>query len=166
MPAILDGDIILGIDPGSLKTGFGLINYCRGRFVHVAHGTIVLNGKKNITERLKDLAHDLETILTKYKPTQAAIEDVFLFNNPRAALVLGQARGAALAMLGMHGVTVSSLSPTRVKSLVAGRGRADKFQIANLVALELNIAIPQSQDASDALALALAHGYLLASQAG
>jgi crossover junction endodeoxyribonuclease RuvC len=156
----LAGDIILGIDPGSLRTGFGLIRRFDGQLLHIAHGTIVLDNKKIIAERLKDLAHDLTTIITKYRPTQAVIEDVFLFNNPRSALVLGQARGAALAVLGLHGLVAHSLSPTRVKSLVAGRGRADKFQVAHLVSLELKIAIPESQDSSDALALALAHGYL------
>lgn len=165
MSVAIDGEIILGIDPGSLRTGFGLVKRVDGRLVHIAHGTIVLDGKKNIAERLKDLAHDLTTIISRYRPTSAVIEDVFLFKNPRSALILGQARGASLAILGMHGITAASLSPTRVKSLVAGRGRADKFQVAHLVALELNIAVPQSQDSSDALALALAHGYILAGKA-
>lgn len=153
--------IILGIDPGSLKTGFGLVRSHQGKLSHLAHGTIVLDNKKIIAERIRDLAHDLASIINKYQPTVAVIEDVFLFNNPRSALVLGQARGAALAILGTHNIYAHTLSPTRVKSLVAGRGRADKFQVAQLVALELNIALPSSSDASDALALAVAQGYVL-----
>lgn len=151
----------MGIDPGSLKTGFGLVQSRCGALSHVAHGTIVLDNKKIIAERIRDLSHDLSSIIKKYQPTVAVIEDVFLFNNPRSALVLGQARGAALAMLGLHNIYAHTLSPTRVKSLVAGRGRADKYQVAQLVALQLNIALPSSPDASDALALAVAQGYLL-----
>lgn len=149
------------MDPGSLRTGFGLIECIDGRVVHVAHGTIVLDGKKSITLRLKDLAMDLSTIIDKYRPTNAVVEDVFLFNNPRSALVLGQARGAILGVLGLSNIGVVSMAPTRVKSLVAGRGKAQKFQVAELVSLELNITTPESKDASDALALALAGAYLM-----
>lgn len=154
-----EGAILLGIDPGSLRTGFGVIAREQGVVRHVAHGTVVLDAKKKLSERLADLAHDLKTIIDKYEPDLAVVEDVFFCKNPRSALVLGQARGAALAVLGLKNVSVEVLSPTQVKSLVAGRGRAQKFQIAQIVALELGIAVPQSEDASDALALALARHY-------
>ena len=147
---------ILGIDPGSLRTGFGVISAGNGTLRHIAHGTIILDAKKNLSERLADLARDLTTVLGKYRPERAVVEDIFFFKNARSALVLGQARGAALAILGLHAIPIEVLSPTRVKSLIAGRGRAQKFQIAQIVALELGIALPQSEDASDALALALA----------
>lgn len=150
---------ILGIDPGSLRTGFGVVERHGARVVHVAHGTIALDAKKIVSERLRDLSLDLASIIDKYLPTVAAVEDVFLFKNARSALVLGQARGAALAVLGLRGVPVLSLTPTAIKSLIAGRGRAQKFQVAHMVSLELGIAIPQSKDASDALAIALARAH-------
>lgn len=151
------GRIILGIDPGSLKTGFGLVCMELGRVKHIAHGTIVLDKKQNVTTRLVDLANDLTTIVEKYRPTMAVVEDVFLFKNPRSALVLGQARGAVLATLGVRGILIQTLSPTAVKSMITGSGRAQKFQVATMIAMALDIASPQSTDASDALALALAY---------
>lgn len=165
MPLRFGAHVILGIDPGSLKTGFGLISCLDGRMTHVAHGTIVLDKRKTIAERLADLAVDIATIIEKYRPHRAAVEDVFLFKNPRSALVLGQARGAVLAILGTHGIAIDTLSPTRVKSLTVGRGTAKKFQVAQLVALELGISPPTSEDASDALAIALACAHVMDARA-
>lgn len=148
--------VILGIDPGSLRTGFGIVHVCGRRIVHVAHGTIMLDKQKQITERLGDLAHDMAALLQKYKPERAAVEDVFFAKHAHASLILGQARGAILAMLGLYHIKVQALSPTAIKSITAGHGRAQKFQVASMVALELNIPIPTHEDASDALAIALA----------
>lgn len=149
--------LILGIDPGTLRCGFGIIEKasCR-KLSHVSHGTIVLDAHKTINERLQDLSHDLSLLLEKYKPDCAVVEDIFVYKNARSALLLGQARGVVLAVLGLHKIPTFSLSPTAAKSLVAGSGRAQKFQIAHMVALQLNIEIPTSPDASDALSLALA----------
>lgn len=149
-------ELILGIDPGSLRTGFGIIKKRESSICHVTHGTIILSREKDISLRLSELAKDLSALIEKHQPKIAVVEDVFFFKNPRSALVLGQARGAILAILGLHGVIVQTLTPTEVKLLVAGRGRAQKFQVAQLIALELGIVPPSSSDASDALALALA----------
>lgn len=154
-------DIILGIDPGSLRTGFGLIDCSKRPFCHLAHGTIVLSAKLSLSERLRDLATDIATVIDKYRPTRAVVEDVFLFNNPRSALILGQARGAALAVLGLRGVPVESLSATRIKSLITGNGQAKKFQVAHMVSIALNIDIPHSEDSSDALAIAMALAHIV-----
>jgi len=191
-------EVILGIDPGSLRTGFGLITL-KGCFKstdaknpreresgldtdqtregkdsevghlkqpevtisHLSHGTIVLNKTKDSLERLQDLAVDLSLLIKKYRPTRAVIEDVFLYKNARSALILGQARGVALAVFGLHKIPISSLATTKVKLLIAGQGQAQKFQVANWVALRLNIAPILSADASDALALALAEAHLM-----
>jgi crossover junction endodeoxyribonuclease RuvC len=161
VPAFDAGQIILGIDPGSLRTGFGLVVNRAGRIDHLSHGTILLDQRKSIPERLADLAADMAVLIDKYRPEHAAVEDVFLFKNPRSALVLGQARGAVLAALGMSKIPIETMSPTRVKSLIAGRGKAKKFQVAELVALELGINPPTSADASDALAIALACARIL-----
>lgn len=151
--------IVLGIDPGSLKTGFGIIKLNKSGISHVAHGAIILDKKKSLASRINDLAHDLNTVIKKYNPSIAVVEDVFYCKNARSALILGQARGAALALLGLYKIEVEALSPTAVKLMVAGHGRAEKFQVAMMVAKDLGIDIPKHEDASDALALALALGY-------
>jgi|SRR5579871_97432 len=152
-----DGHVILGLDPGSLRTGFGVLKRMGTDIIHLDHGTIVLSGKKMISDRLRELALDVSHLVATYKPHHAVVEDVFFFKNPHSALVLGQARGAILAVLGLNQIMVQTLSPTKVKSLVSGHGRAQKFQLARMVALELDIQEPTSEDASDALALALAY---------
>lgn len=153
--------IIIGIDPGSLRTGFAIIAVpSSGVPSHISHGTIVLDAHKKLSERLADLAQDLSVLIDKYQPDHAAVEDVFFCKNARSALILGQARGVALALLGLKAIPVEAFSPTQVKSMIAGRGRALKSQLAHIVALRLGIAVPQSEDASDALAIALAHALL------
>lgn len=151
--------VIIGIDPGSLRTGFGIVADHGDKIVHVAHGTIVLDKTMILSDRLADLAIDLATIIKKYQPDHAAVEDVFLFKNPRSALVLGQARGAAIAVFGMNKIKTTTFAPTKIKALVSGRGRAQKFQVAQMVALQLGIIMPTSKDAADALAIALACAY-------
>lgn len=156
------GEVILGIDPGSLKTGFGALRLLpNGNIEHISHGLLLLSPKKTLPDRLADLAQDLKELLAGLRPNHAVIEDVFFHKNPQSALVLGQARGALLAMLGLHGIRPTAMSATQVKSLIAGRGHAKKFQVAQIVALELNINVPEREDASDALALALAHAFTL-----
>lgn len=154
-------EIILGIDPGSLRTGFGIVSYSKDKIIHITHGTIILDKSKPLVARLRDLAFDLNTIVNKYKPTLAAVEEVFVYKNPRSALILGQARGAALAIMGMNDISLSSFSASQVKAIIMGHGRAAKFQIAQAVAISLNIAIPESLDAADALALAMTKAYAM-----
>lgn len=154
--------IIIGIDPGSLRTGFAIIAVAgTGSLSHVSHGTIVLDANKTVSERLGLLAQDLTVLLDKYQPHHAAVEDVYFCKNARSALILGQARGVALGLLGLRGIGVQAFSPTQVKSMIAGRGRALKSQLAHIVALRLGIAVPDSEDASDALAIALAHALVV-----
>jgi crossover junction endodeoxyribonuclease RuvC len=151
--------LILGIDPGNLRCGFGLLAKSpTGAFCHRAHGTIILDARKIMVERLSDLAEDLSTIIGRYKPIYAVVEDVFFFKNPRSALALGQARGVALGVLALNQIKIHTFSPTAVKAFVTGHGRAQKFQVAHMIAHEREIEIPASPDASDALALALALG--------
>lgn len=148
--------VILGIDPGSLTTGFGLVRCTQSGIYHLAHGTAILAANKSLAERLGDLAHDLNTIIDQYSPERVAVEDIFVLKNARSALILGQARGAVLAVMGLRKIPVIALSPTAVKSRLTGNGRAKKFQVAHMVALRLGIPLPKSEDASDALALAIA----------
>lgn len=153
--------LILGIDPGTLRCGFGLIEKSsHKRLSHVSHGTIILDAHKALNERLQDLSCDLSILIEKYKPDCAVVEDIFVYKNARSALLLGQARGVAIAVLGLNKIPTFSLSPSAAKALVAGSGRAQKLQLAHMVALQLNIEIPKSQDASDALSLALAQAFV------
>lgn len=152
---------IFGVDPGTLRCGFGIIEKasCK-KLSHLSHGTIVLDASKPINNRLQDLACDLSTLIEKYRPDCAVVEDVFFCKNARSALVLGQARGVVLAVLGLNHVPTFTLSASAAKALVSGSGRAQKFQVAHMVALQLNIEIPKSSDASDALSLALAQAFI------
>jgi crossover junction endodeoxyribonuclease RuvC len=153
---------IIGFDPGSIKTGFGVIDVLGPqKLIHVSHGTIFLGNKNNLEIRLKELADASLLILKKYQPKYAAIEDVFFSKSARSALVLGQARGVLIASLAMQNLLAQSISPTSVKSLVAGHGRAQKFQIKKMVALHLNISEPEQEDAADALGVAVALGFKL-----
>lgn len=154
--------IIAGFDPGSLITGFGLVALEQdGTISHIAQGVIRLNPKDRLEDRLKSLAQDLSKILTNYSPKVAIVENVFSYKNLRSALVLAQARGAIIATLGLFDIPTHDLTPTAIKLIITGRGRAEKFQVAEMVALELKIKAPSSQDASDALAAAMALGLKL-----
>ena len=117
--------LILGIDPGTLRCGFGIIEKYSGQKInHISHGVIVLDAHKSAHERLQDLACDLSTLIQKYKPDCAVVEDVFVYKNARSALLLGQARGVVLAVLGLSSIPTHTLSPTVAKSIITGHGRA------------------------------------------
>lgn len=153
--------LFLGVDPGSLVTGFGVVRReINGHIEHVAHGVIKLNAQKNPSERLMDLAVDMQKLLAHYSPEWAAIEEVFFCKNAQSALILGQARGVILGVLGLMQIPVVNIAPTEAKLLVTGRGRALKSQVAKMVSLRLNVPVPTHEDASDALGIALAAALL------
>jgi len=148
---------ILGVDPGSRKTGFGILDVSAdGRVLKcVEHGVFYLDVDTTPVQRLGELAHRLRELVDIYKPQRAIIEDVFMSNNPRSALILGQARGVVLGILGLEKISIFSYAPTFVKQQITGRGRADKKQVAHMVCAMLNLAKPPAEDAADALALAI-----------
>lgn len=151
---------ILGIDPGSQRTGFAILNADRGRIEHVSSGTIVLDSKKAIETRLVVLNDDLENLIEKYEPSEMAIETVFFAKNAQSALRLGEVRGVVLRQAAHHGLKIFEYAPAEVKSAVGGSGRAQKDQLARLLRLFLKLPPNfkfQSPDHSDALAIALAH---------
>ena len=145
---------ILGIDPGSSATGFGVIERLDGDVVHVAHGVIRAAGEP-LSERLHRLHGAVCGVIERYGPELAAVEQVFVAASPRSALVLGQARGAVLAALGGAGLGVREFSAAEVKKAVTGQGRADKTQVQRMVRRLLGLERAPAQDAADALALAL-----------
>ena len=150
---------ILGIDPGSRITGYGLINTRGSQLEFGACGTIRTAGEKDFSRRLLVIFSDLSEIIRSYEPEAAAVEEVFLARDPRAALKLGHARGAAVVAALHQGLQVFNYSPRRVKQTVAGYGHADKAQIQYMVRMLLGLNAAPSSDAADALALAICHAH-------
>ncbi len=149
---------IIGIDPGSQFTGWGILDsQTNGNLVHVASGVLKLPREKFLGLKLVFLVEKLENLLTQYQPLQGAIENIFAARYPQAALILGQARGVALYTLMKYGLPVSEYAPSQIKQCTGGSGRADKQQIQRLVQLLLNLPELPPTDAADALAIAITH---------
>ena len=148
---------VLGVDPGSGATGFGLIERKGGAIQHLRHGVLRPPRGADLAERLNFLHRELLAIMTLDRPEIVVVERVFIATNPRSALVLGQARGAILASLGAAGVRVAELAARQVKKAVTGSGAADKAQMQMMVARLLSLDTPPPTDAADALALALTY---------
>ncbi|MGD9600511.1 MAG: crossover junction endodeoxyribonuclease RuvC [Gammaproteobacteria bacterium] len=150
--------LILGIDPGSRITGYGVIRMDRQRATHIAHGCIEV-GELPFADRLCRIFDVLGDVLQAHQPAEAAVEKVFVNRNVESALKLGQARGAALVAVAKAGLAVFEYAPNEIKQAIVGRGHADKGQVQHMVRTLL--ALPESPrtDAADALAIALCHGH-------
>lgn len=148
---------VLGVDPGSRHCGWGVVERTGSRLVAVAWGRVSPSPSRPLCARLGEIAAGLASVIAEHRPDHASVERVFHGVSSRSLIVLAEARGAVLGELGRSGLTVSELTPAEIKSAVAGSGRADKGQVARMVALQL--ALPASRppaDATDALAAALA----------
>jgi len=150
---------VLGIDPGSSVTGFGIVERADGRVVHVGHGTIRPPRKDPLERRLAFIHEHLSEMISVYEPEVAVIERVFISSNPRSALVLGHARGVALAAASSAGLSVAELAPRAVKKAVVGTGNATKQQVQEMVRRLLALESVPPQDAADALAIAIGHAH-------
>ncbi|MDN0075717.1 crossover junction endodeoxyribonuclease RuvC [Crenobacter sp. SG2303] len=148
---------ILGIDPGSRITGFGVIDVIGQQRHYVASGCIRTPQGAPLTERVKVLVDGLFDVIATYRPTESAIEQVFVNVNPAATLMLGQARGACLSALVMRDLPVAEYTALQVKQSVVGHGKAPKEQVQYMVVTMLNLSGTPQADAADALAVALAH---------
>ena len=149
---------VLGIDPGSVITGYGLIESDGARSFHLAHGHIRVKGD-SFPERLGHIHAALGEIINQWQPQEAAIEQVFLSNNPMSALKLGQARGAAITAAISRQITVAEYAPRLVKKVVTGSGAADKQQVQTMVRAMLQIEATLQVDAADGLAIAICHAH-------
>jgi len=147
---------ILGVDPGSRRTGYGVVDANGGRISYLAHGVIAA-GNGEFTERLAVLFEGLSEVIASHQPECVAMEDVFMARNAASALKLGQARGALIAACAHAGLKVAPYSPTKVKQAVTGFGRAEKGQIQHMILLLLKPPSPLQEDAADALAVAICH---------
>jgi crossover junction endodeoxyribonuclease RuvC len=148
---------ILGIDPGSVVTGFGVVDSEAGRLIHVAHGTLRPSPHASPAHRLHYLHQAISEVVRDHAPDTAVVEQVFVSASARSALVLGQARGVALAAVSSAGRPVIEYSASRIKLAVTGNGRADKAQVQNMVRRLLELDRPPARDAADALAAAICH---------
>jgi crossover junction endodeoxyribonuclease RuvC len=149
---------ILGIDPGSRVCGYGVIDERGGELAYVECGLLTAPEERPMEERLGELARGLREVIGELRPELVAIEDVFSHQNPRSAIALAQARGMALAVVGLCGLSVASYAPALVKKAVSGSGRADKTQIARMVQALIGLRSLPRADATDALAVAITHG--------
>jgi len=150
--------IVLGIDPGSEKTGYGIVEAKGNNFKALTWGIIEVVGLPTFPGRLKEIHKKLSLIVDRYSPDFASVEDIFYSRNVKSALKLGHTRGAILLSLELSGVPSFSYTPLEIKKALVGYGRADKQQVNEMVKILLNLRdarIPL--DASDALAAALCH---------
>ncbi|MDO3379212.1 crossover junction endodeoxyribonuclease RuvC [Geoalkalibacter halelectricus] len=150
---------ILGIDPGSRATGYGLIEKQGNRLRHLDNGVILTGGEAPLSERLGIIYRDLGGVIDRYAPTVMAVEQIFLARNALSALKLGHARGVALLAGIHHELPVFEYTALQVKSAVVGYGRADKAQIQAMVRVLLALPEIAQEDASDALAVAICHAH-------
>ena len=152
---------ILGIDPGSRITGYGVIELDRGSSRYIDSGCIRTDLSQPLAGRLKVIFESVRQLILEYRPNEFAIEQVFMHRNADSALKLGQARGASICAAALAGLPVSEYAPRLGKQAVVGRGGAAKEQVQHMVIVLLKLQSRLQPDAADALAIALCHGHTL-----
>ena len=155
------GHRILGIDPGSLITGIGIIDTRGDKIKYVYHEAVRSNAKNAFPERMRNIYKQVQRIVQTYQPTQVAIEQVFMHRNADSALKLGQARAAAMSATFYADLPVHEYAAKLIKQAVVGKGGAAKEQVQHMVGFLLNIKDPIQADAADALAVAICHSNFL-----
>lgn len=149
---------ILGIDPGTATVGWAIIIEERGNLDPLAYGHITTFKKNKTAARLREISSDLEEIIKKYRPNEAAVEDIFFFKNLKTVIKVSQARGAILLTLEKMKIEIAEYTPLQVKQAITGYGRADKKQIQLMTQKILKLKnLPKPDDAADAIAIALCH---------
>jgi len=152
---------ILGIDPGLEHTGYGVIAVSGNTHRFIAAGRISTSPSLPLPQRLMKIAEGLAAVITQHQPTHAAVEEVFVNMNPKSSLKLGQARGVSLLVPAQAGLPVAEYAARLVKQSIVGKGNAEKAQVAHMVKVLLPQSSATSEDASDALAVALTHAHHL-----
>ena len=152
--------IVLGIDPGTASTGYGVISFDGRDSVAVAQGTVRTGPRESPERRLAAIQAAIHDLIVAHAPVAVALESLFIGTNPRTIMSVCQARGAALAVCGAHGIVCTEYAPAQVKTTVCGFGGAGKQQVMRMVGQLLSLpAAPESDHAADALALALCHAW-------
>lgn len=149
--------IVVGIDPGSRHMGWGILSALGNRLEHIAHGVIDADDDLPLSERLVIIDDGLREVLARYRPTEAGVESIFYAKDATAAAKLGHARGVILLALQRQNVAIHEYPPALVKRAVGASGRAEKSQVARIVMSILRLKETPRVDASDALAIAIAH---------
>ena len=155
--------IILGIDPGSRCTGFGLIENQPSRIIYMHSGFFKIKGD-SLPQRLGQIYQHIEALIRQYQPDQMGIEQVFMHRNADSALKLGQARGAAICAGHMAGLEIAEYAPREIKQAIVGSGAATKEQVQHMVKHLLGLREPLQTDESDGLAIAICHAQFYATQ--
>jgi crossover junction endodeoxyribonuclease RuvC len=150
---------LLGLDPGLRHTGWGIINSKDGNISWIASGNISPKNSLSLSERLKIIHQELNTIINEFKPSVSAVEEVFVNMNGQSTLKLGMARGAAITSCSINEMQVFEYAPTRVKQSITGSGRAKKDQVEAMVRILLPGCKIHTEDESDALAVAICHTF-------
>ncbi len=153
-----DENLVLGVDPGTAITGYGLVWGEGDDLRLVDYGAITTPSDRSLPERLQDIYRQLTALIQERQPAAAAVEKLFFSRNVRTALSVGQARGVALLAMANAGITVHEYTPLEIKQAVVGYGRATKKQVQEMVKMLLGLDIvPQPDDAADAIAVAICH---------
>lgn len=152
--------VILGVDPGTAITGYGVIKKEGNHLKRVAYGVIRTAPQRSTSSRLKQIHQELQLIIGQYRPEVMAVEQLFFNKNVRTALAVGQARGVILLAGATAGLEIVEYTPLQVKTAVVGYGRAEKTQVQEMVRILLCLSeIPKPDDAADALAIAICHAH-------
>jgi crossover junction endodeoxyribonuclease RuvC len=149
--------IIIGIDPGTVVTGWGVVEAVGSSLSYIAHGTIATAGTRGQGDRLSLIYRGIQEVIKSYEPDGVSLEQVFFARNAQSALKLGQARGVALLAAAHHGVGVHEYAAAEIKVAVVGYGRATKEQVQRMVGSLLKVTEKIPTDAADALAVAICH---------
>lgn len=149
----------MGVDPGSIRTGFGLLKVISNRYIHIDNGIVAPPKDMVFKDRVAFIFKGICEVIEEHKPDFVAIEDIFMSKNAQSALKLGHVRGAIMSAAVIHGVPIFEYTATRVKQSVAGSGRAQKHQIQEMVRILLKLKEIPQEDAADALAVAMTHAF-------
>ncbi|MDD2839634.1 MAG: crossover junction endodeoxyribonuclease RuvC [Rickettsiales bacterium] len=149
--------IIIGIDPGLIKTGWGVINKIDNQVKYIASGTIKTDVKLPLSERLLNIYNEVDTLIKTYAPKQFSIEETFVNKNPLSSLKLGHARGVAILAAALNNIPVFEYSPNLIKKTITGAGKAEKQQMIAMIKYIFPCANPKTEDEADALCIAVCH---------
>ena len=148
---------VLGIDPGLLHTGWAVVDTAGSSRKYIASGVILPKPKQEMSERLLTIFHELDALCKTFQPDECIIEIIFVNQNPKTTLLLGQARSAAIVAVANNDIPIFEYEPNKIKKALTGAGHADKSAIDKMVQILLPTAKPKSPDEADAIAIALAH---------
>ena len=158
--------MIIGIDPGTAITGYGLVRETNGQLECEGVGVVRTSASDQLERRLQEIYFGLEEVVKQYKPTDAAVEQLFFHRNVSSAMAVGQGRGVALLVIANAGMTAGDYTPREVKQAVTGYGNAEKLQVQEMVRALLDLEeVPHPDDAADALAVAICHAHTLTAHA-